>query len=150
VVGDFDGNGFDDVIWYAPGAGADYLWSSSTSGLSSKPLSVAGDYRPVAGDFNGDGVDDVIWYAPGAAADYVWYGSRSGFSSKPISVNGDDRPVGNVWWEDPPPPPSRSPRPTQNPLRNLAPGQVALTFDDGPSRYTPQVLDILDRAGVPA
>ena len=25
-VGDFDGNGRDDVFWYAPGAAADSIW----------------------------------------------------------------------------------------------------------------------------
>lgn len=31
-----------------------------------------------------------------------------------------------------------------------SPRQVALTFDDGPSRYTTKILDILEREGVPA
>jgi cellulose synthase/poly-beta-1,6-N-acetylglucosamine synthase-like glycosyltransferase/peptidoglycan/xylan/chitin deacetylase (PgdA/CDA1 family) len=32
----------------------------------------------------------------------------------------------------------------------LAPHTIALTFDDGPSAYTPQVLDVLERFHVPA
>ena len=28
VPGDFDGNGYDDIYWYAPGAGTDWIWLS--------------------------------------------------------------------------------------------------------------------------
>ncbi len=68
-VGDFDGDGVDDVFHYRPGTASDRIyWSDGTS----TPLRVNGDYRPVVGDFTGDGFDDILWYAPGATADYYW------------------------------------------------------------------------------
>ena len=41
------------------------------------------------------------------------------------------------------PEPTATPEPTPDPARPM----VALTFDDGPTEYTPQVLDLLERYG---
>jgi peptidoglycan-N-acetylglucosamine deacetylase len=47
--------------------------------------------------------------------------------------------------------PARSGRGTSaSPPRPVSPPTVALTFDDGPSPYTPKILDILRREHVPA
>lgn len=88
------------VLWYAPGSAQDHLWTLSGLGpleYTSTPVSVNGDYVPLAGDFDGDGCDDIFWYAPGAAADYVWWGQSDGsFTSSSTSVNGHYEPfVGN-------------------------------------------------------
>lgn len=73
-TGDFDGDGFDELFWYAPGSGADAIWNfSNIRSVVSRPISVSGTYRPLVGDFNGDNVDDVFWYAPGTAPDTMWY-----------------------------------------------------------------------------
>lgn len=78
VAGRFDGDGRDDVFWYAPGAGADSIWPGrprSTFGPSgATPTTVNGTYEPLAGDFDGDGVEDVLWYGEGTAADSFWWG----------------------------------------------------------------------------
>src|SRR5690606_22393512 len=72
LVGDFDGNGFDDVFWYAPGTAADYVWwSEGPATFSSQPISVSGFFAPVVGDVDGDGRDDVLWYSPNGN-DYLW------------------------------------------------------------------------------
>jgi hypothetical protein len=93
LAGDFDGNGRDEIIWYAPGPDPDELWSWNGSGFDRSPLRVNGHFRPQVGDLDGDGRDDVIWYAPGPAQDYIWYGTatRGRFESVPVTVNGHYR-----------------------------------------------------------
>jgi hypothetical protein len=83
-VGDFDGNGFDDVVWHATGSARDFVWWSGPGGFTSQPLSVQGSYVPIAGDFDGNGVDDILWYATGPASDSVWYfRSNRSYVSRP-------------------------------------------------------------------
>jgi hypothetical protein len=99
VVGDFDGNGMDDILWYGPGSAADYIWWYNADGTyTGNSITVGGSYKPLAGDFDGDGVSDVIWYAPGSAADYIWWFKRGDHSTRPyvgnsITVNGTFTPV---------------------------------------------------------
>lgn len=73
VAGNFDGDAYDEIIWYAEGPAPDYLtnFPSLTTSTSIELDAVNGDYIPAAGDFSGDGVDDVIWYAP-TAGDFMW------------------------------------------------------------------------------
>ncbi len=95
VVGDFDGNGWQDILWYAPGAAHDYVWYFiSPSGYVQKDVTVNGDYTPVTGDFNGDGITDILWYAPGPAQDYWWVGNgNQTFTPRATTINGYYRPV---------------------------------------------------------
>jgi len=91
LVGDFDGNGVDDIIWYAPGAGVDtmYRFAGSVGGHASMPLTINGTYQPVVLDADDDGYDDVLWYAPGAAADSMWlFGPGASHTTKAVSING--------------------------------------------------------------
>ena len=55
VIGDFDGNGWADVVWYGPGSTQDWYWrvfghagGASTGQLESR-LRVAGSYSPLVG-----------------------------------------------------------------------------------------------------
>ncbi|NLV56718.1 MAG: family 43 glycosylhydrolase, partial [Acidimicrobiales bacterium] len=91
VVGDFDGNGADDIIWSQPGSAPDRLWLFGSDGQHrSVAISIWGNYRPVVGDFDGNGVDDIFWYGPGSAADSVWWFNASGgYSSTHFTVTGD-------------------------------------------------------------
>lgn len=101
VVGDFAGPGLfaDDVVWYAPGAGADHLWLNDATpmdpGFTTSVLpAVSGSYTPVVGDFSGTAHDDIFWYAPGNAADYLWTSDGDGtFTSTPKPVSGTYAPV---------------------------------------------------------
>jgi hypothetical protein len=76
VVGDFNADGADDILWYGPGAQRDEIWIGGSWSHGETPatvaLSVNGDYRPVAGDFDGDGGDDLLWYAQGESEDTLW------------------------------------------------------------------------------
>lgn len=96
VVGDFNGDRVDDVLWYAPGTAADYLWQGTVYGrFISRGISVGGsNYRPVAGDFDHNGTDDILWYQPGGQ-DRLWRGKRNGsFVGQSINVGaGDYQPV---------------------------------------------------------
>jgi hypothetical protein len=94
IVGDFDGNTIDDIIWYAPGSAPDYLWQFDPSGgHTSKTLSITATYRPVVLDANGDEIDDLIFYGPGTQADAFWiFNASGGHTTKAISIGGDYQP----------------------------------------------------------
>ncbi|MBX3313602.1 MAG: hypothetical protein KF906_04705 [Actinobacteria bacterium] len=86
VVADLDGNGHDDIVWYAPGAAADRIWWSGPSGTTSRAATIGLDRIPVAGDFDGDGADDVLWYGPGTRPDEIWYGGPS-ITVVPVTID---------------------------------------------------------------
>jgi RHS repeat-associated protein len=84
VTGDFDGNGADDIFWYAPGSTADAIWYFSTSvrnQWTSVSKTVSGTFTLVAGNFDGDGFSDVMFHTASSAVDNVWWGqaSQAGF-----------------------------------------------------------------------
>lgn len=94
-----EGDSFGFVIWYAPGPGADSLWSapiglSPEPPFSSQPMTINGTYTPILGDFDDNSCTDILWYAPGTAPDSIWYGDLGGgFTSKPLTLNGTYTPV---------------------------------------------------------
>ena len=91
VIGDFDGNGYTDVLWYTPGPGADTLWKNEGTSFRSVALTVNGSYLPLVGDWDGNGADDILWYAVGTAPDVVWYSTPFGFAGQRVVING-------VYW----------------------------------------------------
>ena len=94
LVGDFDGDGKDDVFWYAPGKAADSVWyGASNRHFDEVREQVLGTYRPVVLDFNGDGRSDILWYGPGAQADAVWLGNANRtFTPRRFSMGGNYEP----------------------------------------------------------
>ena len=72
-AGDLNGDGRDEVVWYAAGAAGDVVWSTSAARVrTSVGMQVAGSYQPLVTDLDGDGASDVIWYAPGASVPLWW------------------------------------------------------------------------------
>lgn len=111
LSGDFNGDGYDDVVWYALQEVDSHLWFGSPWGFVDRPFRVSLSYRPVTGDFDGDGRSDILWYGPGALVDPVWYGGANGvFSADIVTVAGDFEPLvgdydGNgmddvLWYDD--------------------------------------------------
>ncbi|MBL8778583.1 MAG: VCBS repeat-containing protein [Acidimicrobiales bacterium] len=90
LVGDFDGDGRADQLWYGPGGSPDHAWyGKANRGFAGRAVTVGGTYVPLIGDFGGDGRDDVLWYGPGGAADYLWQGTAGrGFVGRSVSVAG--------------------------------------------------------------
>ena len=103
LVGDFDGDALDEILWYAPGVAADHLWHfTSPSTVQTQALTINGSYsRPVSGDFTSDGVDDVFWYAPGSAPDDLWdFNAGGGYTSVARPANGTYIPVAGSFGGD--------------------------------------------------
>lgn len=98
VVGDFENSSsYDDILWYAPGAGAEQFWTDTTDKIfTPKSLGnkVNGTYTPIVGDFTGDDLDDILWYSPGSGADSLWKTSgKATWTSYPVAINGTYAPV---------------------------------------------------------
>lgn len=98
VAGDFSNvEYYDDLLWYAPGAGAEHLWTNiGNRTFTKKDLGnkVTGTYIPIVGDFSGDSLDDILWYAPGSASDVLWRTSGDAtFTSLTVSINGTYSPT---------------------------------------------------------
>ncbi len=114
IVGDFAYTrpGYDDIIWYAPGAGVEQVWVNADTTFAKQPLNqqVNGTYTPIAGRFSGDSYDDIFWYGPGGAADNFWKNTGSHtFQSLPVNISGTytpfviPNPEGSydtiLWWK---------------------------------------------------
>ncbi len=88
-VGDFDGNGADDVLVHGAGAAPDEIWWGSASGFHKQSLTITSEQPPLQGDFDGNGADDLLWFGPSATAT-LWYGDASAvFDVKSIEA---------YWW----------------------------------------------------
>jgi hypothetical protein len=94
IVGQFDADQHDDIVWYAPGAATDQLWSGRGNisvPFSKHPLAqqVRGNYVPIAGNFGGDSHTDILWYGPGSQADTLWISNGDGtFTNHAVTIRG--------------------------------------------------------------
>ncbi|MFB9358359.1 FG-GAP repeat domain-containing protein, partial [Actinoplanes nipponensis] len=87
AVGDFNGDGKDDIATFTRGAAADVYVALSTgssfsgTGWKWHDFFAVGTEVPAVGDFNGDGKDDIATFTRGATADvYVALSTGSSFS----------------------------------------------------------------------
>jgi hypothetical protein len=94
AVGDFDGDGRDDVVTFVPSSGK--VWVALSTGYSfctgrewydtsgGWPFFYPGEI-PLVGDFNGDGRDDIAVCTRGATADaYVALSTGRGFARQTL------------------------------------------------------------------
>ncbi len=104
IVGDFDNDLIDDVLWYGYGGIIDRYWKGKAGGsFTGSAIAIRGRYEPLTGDFDGDGNLDIFWYTAGTGADYIWWGSGDAgsttvplsdwFDAAPMAVNGSYRPL---------------------------------------------------------
>jgi len=111
IVGDFDGDGRDEIIWYGPGGASDSRWDWHGSGFNAAPLRINGNYATIVGDFDGNGTDDIVFYAPGTAGDSMWLHKKAGgYATKALTINGtyfpfrgdfDGNGVDDIVWYAP-------------------------------------------------
>jgi hypothetical protein len=120
VPGDFNHDGYPDVVWQEPSIGAAQVWylggPQGVSITDAADLTQANPWQIVGiADFNGDGNPDVLWQDPVHGAVQVWYlggllgnqiiGTADITTSNPwrvVSVadfNGDGHP--DLLWQDP-------------------------------------------------
>jgi hypothetical protein len=107
VVGDFFGDDYSDIIWYAPGPASDFAWESDEvpGYFTSRSLAINGRFRPsVLEDYSAaNRKDDVLWYAPGSAKDYLWHYAETGsgaYSTINLSINGTYQTILGDWNAD--------------------------------------------------
>jgi hypothetical protein len=85
-VGDFDGDGRDDIAWRNLGDGRVSLWPSANIAQAralpviALPWTIAG-----VGDLDGDGRDDLVWRQLNTGADVAW---RSGDPTLALAITG--------------------------------------------------------------
>ena len=73
-AGDLDGDGDDEILWYAAGPTADSIWFGQPTGLpGARTISVAGAYLPLIGDVDGQAGEDIVWLRGTTTTVPVWW-----------------------------------------------------------------------------
>ena len=104
IVGDFDGDQIDDILWYGLGSITDRYWRGQSSNtFVGYSITVGGNYEPLTGDFDGDDNLDILWYDAGSGADFMWWGKGNAgtvswgpgvwFTSASLTLGGTYRPL---------------------------------------------------------
>jgi hypothetical protein len=83
LSGDFDGDGYGDIVWYAPGAATDLQWyGGSTRKFTQTGTQFTGTHEKIfVGDFNGDGRSDIFWYNRTATSKVSYGTAARGFTT---------------------------------------------------------------------
>jgi len=102
-VGDWDGDGLTDLMWFRSTSGDNRWYVNRSNGLNT--LSFTSYVAPIAagdlnngnlhfGDWNGDGVTDVLWYRPSAGLNN-WYVNK-GVSASSIAFSKYSDPIASA------------------------------------------------------
>src|SRR5438477_592795 len=75
-IGDFDGDGRDDILWRNPSTGEDYIylmngWAIASGGLIRTVADQAWQVKGI-GDFDGDGRADILWRNSSTGQNYIY------------------------------------------------------------------------------
>jgi hypothetical protein len=112
LVGDFDGDGIDDIFWHRSwgltsdgpvewATGPSFMWYfDAMGGHEAKPLALDADYSPYVGDFDADGCHDIAWFDAVGDTLHVWRcmpGARDFDCGVAIPTPPDHAPVGMHW-----------------------------------------------------
>ncbi|PCC68796.1 Repeat domain-containing protein [Nannocystis exedens] len=118
TVGDFNGNGPQDILWYSPTAPGSnvVIWRNGASMAEFvASQSLAGKFKVFSGDFNGDATTDVFWYNQNEGPsdhDIVWL-QNGDFSHTGVTVDVgnnellpvlgdyDNNGTTDIYWWDP-------------------------------------------------
>jgi hypothetical protein len=89
-VGDFDGDGLQDVAWYGPGDQLDAYWFGTPErSFRAAPMPPVGDaWFPVVADVDGDGIDDILWWDAGPQTDVLWVSRPGGPWMTGVEIGG--------------------------------------------------------------
>ena len=103
IVGDFEGDGRDDIFWYRAGSGnQSIVWYHRATSRFVSSRHIGGVYEtPFAGDFDGDGDDDIFWENSGNDRDYIWDSSGLSFNSLDVQMHGTFKPVAGDFGKGP-------------------------------------------------
>jgi hypothetical protein len=91
-VGDFNADGFDDIVTFTLGSNAD-AWVALSNGRSFGASSVWHQFFGLTGevlgvaDMNGDGMDDIVTFVPGNGRVYVALSTGSSFGASRVWAN---------------------------------------------------------------
>lgn len=84
LVGDFNGDGFDDILWYEESTfQARVFLSNGIKFVQDYAFSLNGFGCPdisLVGDFNGDGLSDILWYESSISKTAIFLSTGMSFS----------------------------------------------------------------------
>jgi hypothetical protein len=99
VVGRFDDDYIDDILWYNPSSTTGRFWWGGWGGnvygpggdfTAETPLRYGffpgTGFTTFTGDFNGDGKTDIFLYSPGGNDYILWNGGNATFTQEALSV----------------------------------------------------------------
>lgn len=113
-VGDFNGDGRSDILWYLPGTGQDMVYFGNSWGNGFDVQYVTQDVSMQVGiaDFNKDGRDDILWHVASTGQNIIWYGQANksfnsvniaytvgGYAHKPYAGDFDGDGYGDIFFD---------------------------------------------------